>query len=82
MHIAQIFQKSFCTHTCDRTLHTCVRARTFATHPLSFCILMLVLTLKDECNSEDRIHLYMKKDEKDDSAEIGCLMQGYIPLQT
>ena len=44
--------------------------------------LLWIFTLKDECNSEARIHLYMKKDEKDDSAEIGCLMQGYIPLQT
>ena len=35
-HIAHMFKKSFRTHThtCDRTSHTCVRARTFATHGL------------------------------------------------
>ena len=35
-HIAHIFEKSFHTHrhTCDRTSHTCVCARTFATHAL------------------------------------------------
>ena len=33
-HFAHMFQKSFHTHTCDRTSHVCVRARTFATHTL------------------------------------------------
>ena len=39
-HIAHIFEKSFCmhTHTCNRKSHTCVRARTFATHALLFGI--------------------------------------------
>ena len=35
-HIAHTFQKGFRTHThtCDRTSHVCVCARTFATHAL------------------------------------------------
>ena len=35
-HIAHTFQNDFRTHThtCDRTSHVCVRARTFATHAL------------------------------------------------
>ena len=35
-HISHTFQNGFRTHThtCDRTSHVCVRARTFATHTL------------------------------------------------
>ena len=35
-HIPHTFQNGFRTHThtCDRTSHVCVRARTFATHTL------------------------------------------------
>ena len=33
-HIPHTFQNGFRTHTHDRTLHVCVRARTFATHTL------------------------------------------------
>ena len=35
-HIPHSFQNGFRTHThrCDRTLHVCVRGRTFATHTL------------------------------------------------
>ena len=32
MHFAHMFMRSFCT--CNRTSHVCVRACTFATHPL------------------------------------------------
>ena len=37
-HISHTFQNGFCTHThtCDRTSHVCVCARTFATLTLHF----------------------------------------------
>ena len=37
-HIPHTFQDGFRTHTCDRTSHVCLRARTFATHTLLFSL--------------------------------------------
>ena len=42
-HMAHTFQYGFCMHmhTCDGTLHMCMLARTFATHPLDISTYML-----------------------------------------
>ena len=54
-HIAHMFKKSFRTHThtCDRTSHTCVRARTFATHGLHLAVLTWSSLISQKIKSPD-----------------------------
>ena len=55
-HIPHTFQNGFCTHThtCDCTSHTCVRARTFATHTLTIAILFPPLDLLKHSNTHSK----------------------------
>ena len=52
-HIPHTFQNGFRTHThtCDRTSHVCVRARTFATHTL----VSRNVSITGESNFDERI---------------------------